>query len=268
MRSESCSFIWQPNVVTWKRLHGVGGYRGSNCGIEGGAKPRLGLLMVAMRCTDNPRRSGWRAFASATTRSGRARSAPRAWARQRGDRSARRRAGGCIDAHRGVVHGRPHGAQRLWRVGSPPCWRCGARRGTEPPERRRAVGAASLARAASRRDRRPIRAGFGVPRRSCVHRSRRPIESTLHDGDPGHDARCGRWPTWPTALPRRPLEKAAEAAEALKLLNAPGARHDPSGARSGCVRCSTPTTSPRPRAARSRTRCSSCATTTASRARS
>src|SRR3954453_15425575 len=50
MRSESCSFIWQPKVVTWNDF--IAGLRVVNCGIEGGvgrgAKVRLGRLMVRM----------------------------------------------------------------------------------------------------------------------------------------------------------------------------------------------------------------------------
>src|SRR5262245_49807249 len=48
MRSESCSFIWQPNVVTWKDfIAGPERSEGSNFGIEG-ARFRLGRLMVRM----------------------------------------------------------------------------------------------------------------------------------------------------------------------------------------------------------------------------
>src|SRR4051812_4310046 len=41
MRSESCSFIWQPNVVTWNRFTGprVLGRGGPSAGVVGG--PRL-----------------------------------------------------------------------------------------------------------------------------------------------------------------------------------------------------------------------------------
>jgi hypothetical protein len=51
-----------------------------------------------------------------------------------------------------------------------------------------------------------------------VYRSRRPIESTLHEAIPVTTP-MRTLADLATALPRRPLEKAAEAAEALKLLN-------------------------------------------------
>src|SRR4051794_7755647 len=42
MRSESCSFIWQPNVVTWKRFT-------VRLRVSRGARSGLGPLTLAMR---------------------------------------------------------------------------------------------------------------------------------------------------------------------------------------------------------------------------
>src|SRR4051795_7501807 len=42
MRSESCSFIWHPKVVTWKRFTGL-------LRVSRGARLRAGLLTVGMR---------------------------------------------------------------------------------------------------------------------------------------------------------------------------------------------------------------------------
>src|SRR5919198_6186904 len=50
MRSESCSFIWQPKVVTWNDFIASGGY----FGIEGGARFPLGRLMHGMRARTTP----------------------------------------------------------------------------------------------------------------------------------------------------------------------------------------------------------------------
>src|SRR4051812_24174277 len=53
MRSESCSFIWQPKVVTWNDFICVWRVP-ANFGIAGGAKFRLGWLVHGMREQTTP----------------------------------------------------------------------------------------------------------------------------------------------------------------------------------------------------------------------
>jgi Transcriptional regulator, AbiEi antitoxin len=57
MRSESCSFIWHPNVVTWKRFTLVEGtnFFALREGLEG-ARFRVGRLMHGMRALTDPDR--------------------------------------------------------------------------------------------------------------------------------------------------------------------------------------------------------------------
>src|SRR3954462_417205 len=52
MRSESCSFIWQPKVVTWK--DGTPGSLATNCACRRGAKFGVGRLGSAMRNSTAP----------------------------------------------------------------------------------------------------------------------------------------------------------------------------------------------------------------------
>src|SRR3954471_11557528 len=143
MRSESCSFIWQPKVVTWKRFNGsieeregIGG--GENLG--GAANRPYGSVR---------RHGGW--FRGDAVRRGDPCGADRAGNDRAADHTEGRRWAAPSASPRGV-RGGTYGGGAAWALD-----RGGARlwqgRSAEPPERRGAVGHAADKRAADRRDR-------------------------------------------------------------------------------------------------------------------
>ena len=214
MRSESCSFIWQPKVVTWNAFTVGGGYEllALRGGIEG-ARFRLGLLAVGMRQLTAPDDHGLSNLAAAqhgvVNRS-------QLYDLGFDDAAIRRR---CLS-------GRLHRLYRgVYAVGHTVMNREGRWLAAVMASGRGAAlshrSAASLwgirPNAAPRIDVTvPHTSGVRSTSAIVIHRSRRPVDTTTHDGipvtTPGQTLA-----DLATALPKRQLEKAVELAEAQRL---------------------------------------------------
>jgi hypothetical protein len=205
MRSESCSFIWQPKVVTWKRFTGVEVSRE-------GAKVRVGRLMHGMRALTTPDRRladiAVRQYGVVSRRQ------LLTLGFDRGTIARRLEAGRLHRLHRGVyaVGHTVVPREGRWLAAVMAC----------------GPGAALSHRSAAAlwgiRPGTPANIDVTVPHASgvrssgriVVHRPRRPYETTRHDRipvtTPGQTLA-----DLALALPRRPLEKAVEMADARRL---------------------------------------------------
>jgi hypothetical protein len=205
MRSESCSFIWQPNVVTWNL--------GTRWRVSTGARFRVGWLVRDMRALATPRDRRLAALAA-----GQHGVVSRAQLYKLGfDRSAveRRVAAGRLHRlHRGVyavghtvvnAHGRWLAAVLACGPGAALSHRSAAALWGIRPSAAAKVDVTV-----------PHASGFRSTPAIALHRSRRPTDATTRHGipvmTPGQTLA-----DLATALPRRALEKAAEMAEALRL---------------------------------------------------
>ena len=216
MRSESCSFIWQPNVVTWKRFTAVGGYRGLLCieGRVGGGEISRGAAKSRYARLNNPTRpAARRARRAAARRRQPRRSSTRLGFDRDAIRATRSRAGGCTGS---IAASTPSATRSSPRDGRylAAVMACGD--GAALSHRSAAALWGIRPSAAARFD-------VTVPRTSGVRSSSRSsctghetrVETTRRR-DPGHHARPHP-ADLATALPRRPLEKAVEQAEVRKL---------------------------------------------------
>ena len=257
MRSESCSFIWQPKVVTWNAF--TAWRVSSELRIEGGsrgARFRAGVASCRYATVNNPTRPTARRSRRAGSTASSSRDQLHALGfDRRGDRAAGRERAAAPALPRRLRR-RPHGAEPQRPLARR---RAGLRRrrGAEPPERRGALGHPSHRRGQDRRHRSPYKRGSehrGDRRASAAAAARARRRTTaIPVTTPGRTLA-----DLATALPRRPLEKAVEMAEALQAARRD--RRRPPRRRAADARSPPRRPRRRPRAARSRTRSSSCAT--------
>ena len=231
MRSESCSFIWQPKVVTWNAFTG-GGYEllALRGGSEGGEISR-GVASVTICVNRQPQTGGSPCSPLGSTVSSAASSSTSSGsiAERSTRRVAERPAPSALPRR---LRRRPH-VVRARAAGSPPCWRAAPAPLLSHRERRGALGHPSHRTRPGSTSPSPVQAGFGAPRRSwSIGRSgRRRRRST-----PGIPVTTAgqTLADLATALPGRALEKAVEMAEVRKLRRQRSRRAIP--ARSGCGR--------------------------------
>ena len=261
MRSESCSFIWQPNVVTWNASRWRGGYRAElriEGGSGGGEISRGVAKLLGMRAETTPDRR----LADSRARSAQHGVVSRAQLWAIGLRSTtairrRVRSGAAAPALPRRLRRRAHGREPLDGRYLAAVMACGD--GAVLSHRSAAALWGIRPTAAARIDVTvPRTSGVRSTRAIVVHRPTTAASTpTTHAGipvtTPGQTLA-----DLATALPRRALEKAAEMAEALRLHVEVPDPATPAPRRLGGARRRT-TSGPR-HAARSRTRSSSCAT--------